>query len=61
MVGVEVYDVLGRLVNRLTPQMLSADANTQLTLDAAGLASGMYAYRITRGHEVRMGILLVAR
>ncbi len=45
--------------------MLSAGTNRQFTPDAAGLASGMYAYRITtrtqRRHEVRMGIFLVAR
>ncbi len=45
-VGLEVYDVLGRRVLTLEPQLVTAGANRTLTVDAA-LPSGTYLYRVT--------------
>ncbi|MEM8598777.1 MAG: T9SS type A sorting domain-containing protein, partial [Bacteroidota bacterium] len=46
-VRVEVFDVLGRRVALLHDGTLAAQTRHSFTLDARGLASGLYLYRVT--------------
>ncbi len=45
-VGLEIYDVLGRRVASVSPQMVPAGADRSLDVNASGLSSGMYFYRV---------------
>jgi autotransporter-associated beta strand protein len=45
-VGVEIVDVLGRLVMKLSPVVMSAGNHKMITLDVAELPSGTYFYRV---------------
>lgn len=46
-VVVEVYNVLGQKVMALPVQKMAAGSNQLLSIDASGLTSGMYIYRVT--------------
>ena len=46
-VGVRVYDLTGREVLTVAPQLLPAGDVQTVRIDAAGLASGVYLYRVT--------------
>ena len=46
-VRVEVYDVLGRRVLALSERTLLPGEGREVRLDASGLTSGLYLYRIT--------------
>jgi hypothetical protein len=50
-VSLEVYDVLGRKVMTVPKQSMSAGADRSLSVDASGLSSGTYLYRL----QVEMG------
>ena len=50
-VSLEVYDVLGRKVMTIPKQSMSAGAGRSLSVDASGLSSGTYLYRL----QVEMG------
>ena len=50
-VSLEVYDVLGRKVMTIPKQSMSAGADRSLSVDASGLSSGTYLYRL----QVEMG------
>ncbi len=64
-VEVEVFDVLGRTVLRTGPQARAAGAAQGVVLDASGLPSGAYLYRLTAQTAseslVRSGRLTVVR
>jgi hypothetical protein len=55
-----VYDMLGRDVATLVDGAKAAGSHTA-TLDASGLASGVYIYRITAGNEVQRKKLVILR
>ena len=55
-----VYDMLGREVATLFDGPISAGSHIA-TLDASGLASGVYIYKITAGNEVRKKKLVIIR
>ena len=46
-VSIEVYSIIGQKVMTIPAQRMSAGANQSVLLDASGLASGMYIYRVT--------------
>ena len=50
-VSLKVYDVLGRKVMTVPKQSMSAGADRSLSVDASGLSSGTYLYRL----QVEMG------
>jgi hypothetical protein len=57
-VTVEVYNVLGKLVKSMNLTDLTAGINT-VTLDLAGLNSGLYTYSVTVGSEKLTRTLMV--
>lgn len=59
-VTLEVFDALGRLVARPVEEHRAAGAH-EVSLDAAGLAPGLYVYRLTAGGDVRQRSLTVVR
>ena len=46
-VSIEVYSIIGQRVMTIPAQRMSAGANQSIQLDASGLSSGMYIYRVT--------------
>ena len=64
-VSVEVFDVAGRPVLVVPPRTMAAGTGQSLRLDAVGLASGMYLYRVAArtatGTHVRTGGLTLLR
>ncbi|MEO9886620.1 MAG: T9SS type A sorting domain-containing protein [Balneola sp.] len=46
-VTIEVYSIIGQKVMTIPAQRMSAGANQSVLLDASGLSSGMYIYRVT--------------
>ncbi|NUN70747.1 MAG: T9SS type A sorting domain-containing protein [Bacteroidetes bacterium] len=59
-VTVQVYDLLGRSIARLTDGEYEAGAH-QLRWDAAGHASGVYLYRLTAGGKSVAGRMVLQR
>jgi photosystem II stability/assembly factor-like uncharacterized protein len=60
LVTLKVFDLLGREVATLVNEKLSS-GNYEKTLDARGLASGVYLYRLTDGTLAQTRKLLVLR
>jgi hypothetical protein len=64
-VTVALYDVLGRQVLVVPAVELGAGSGRTVTVDASGLPSGVYVYRVTalmgRGREVRTGHMTLLR
>ena len=59
-VNLTVYDVLGRQVSTLVNERRDAGVH-EVKFDAAGLASGVYFYRLTAGSYVDTKKLLLVR
>ncbi len=59
-VEVDVYDLLGRRVERLLDARLGEGAH-EVTLDASGYAPGIYFLRLRSGGVVRTGKLMIVR
>ncbi|MDG5766278.1 T9SS type A sorting domain-containing protein [Balneolales bacterium ANBcel1] len=59
-VVVDVYDMLGRKVETLLNQQVSAGAHS-VTFDAAGFSSGMYLYTVTAGSQVATGKMMLIK
>lgn len=59
-VEVDVYDLLGRRVERLFGGRLGAGAH-EMNLDASGYAPGIYFLRLRSGGVVRTGKLMIVR
>ncbi len=55
-----VYDLLGREVARLVDGTMEAGRHKAM-FDAAGLASGVYVWRLVVGGEVQTGRLTLVR
>jgi hypothetical protein len=55
-----VYDILGREVAILVNGMLSAGQH-QVTFDGAGMASGIYMYRLQTGNQVITGKMMLMK
>lgn len=64
-VSLAVYDLLGRRVAQTASERVAAGAERSLSVEAAGLASGVYLFRLTaetaRGTLVETGRLTVVR
>ncbi len=59
-VSLEVYDINGRLVNRIQEGLRIAGAH-QLRWNAAGMPAGMYAYRLRAGKALATGTVQLVR
>jgi len=59
-VSLKVFDVLGREVRTLVHEELKA-GSYETTLDATGLASGVYLYRLQAGNFVGMKKMLLLK
>ncbi len=46
-VSIEVYSIIGQKVMSIPSQRMSSGSNQSVLLDASGLSSGMYIYRVT--------------
>jgi len=55
-----VYDILGREVAILVNGILSAGQH-QVTFDGAGMASGIYMYRLQTGSQVLTGKMMLMK
>jgi hypothetical protein len=60
MVRLSVYDILGREVSVLVNETVDAGVH-EVRFEAAGLASGVYFYRLTAGSFVQTRKLLLVR
>lgn len=60
LVTLKIYDVLGRLVKTLVNKVESPGSHL-VTFDAAGLASGVYFYRLTAGSYVMTKKMVLIR
>ena len=59
-VMLKVYDLIGREVATLVNEQ-KAPGSYEVKFDAAGLASGMYLYRLTAGRYVETRTMLLLR
>ncbi len=57
MVGLDVFDVNGRLVKAYPPRPYSTGTH-RITFDGSGLASGIYIYRLTTGNFTGSGKMI---
>jgi hypothetical protein len=55
-----VYDLQGRLVMSLPAQSLSAGTHSTV-IDATGLSTGVYMYRLTAGNNVAVGKMTLVK
>ena len=64
-VHLEIVDLLGRTVWTTPPQRIEAGAGRALTVEATGLASGVYLYRVVAqaatATQIRTGRMILAR
>ena len=64
-VGVRVFDLAGREVLALRERAVAAGPNRTLRLDASGLPSGLYLYRVTarsaRRTQTRVGMMTLVK
>lgn len=60
VVQVHVYDMLGRQIETLMDQQVSAGAHT-ITFDATGFSSGMYLYTVTAGNQTLTGKMMLVK
>jgi hypothetical protein len=59
-VDIRVYDLQGRLVMSLPAQRLSAGTHSTV-IDASGLSTGVYLYRLTAGVNVASGKMVLVK
>jgi hypothetical protein len=59
-VDIRVYDLQGRLVMSLPTQSLSAGVHSTV-IDASGLSTGVYLYRLTAGVNVASGKMVLIK
>ncbi len=59
-VSLQIFDVLGRVVATLVNERLEPGRHT-VNLDAAGLSSGIYLYRLTAGQQCATGKMMLLR